>query len=78
MARPTQDWQNRVRGLLRAELGRRNVNYPELVARLAKIGVTESEANIANKLSRGSFNAAFFVQVLDAIGCRVLRLGEDD
>jgi hypothetical protein len=78
MDRPTENWQNRVRGLLRAELGRRNVNYPELVTLLAAIGVKQSEATIANKLSRGSFNAIFMVQVLDAIGCRVLRLKEDD
>lgn len=78
MARPNEEWQDRVRGLLRAELGRRNVSYGELVKRLGAIGVHESESNIANKLSRATFTAAFFVQVLDAIGCRVLRLKEDD
>jgi len=78
MARPTLQWQNRVRGLLRAELARRDIGYKELVERLAAIGVKESESNIANKLARGSFTAAFMVQVLDAIGCRVLRLKEDD
>jgi len=56
------------------ELARRNVTYTELVNRLAAVGVKESEQNIANKLSRGTFTAAFFVQCLDAIGCRTLRL----
>lgn len=78
MARPSQEWQNRVRGLLRAELARRDVSYGELVERLAAIGVKESEQNIANKLSRGTFTAAFMIQCLDAIGCRLLRLKEDD
>ncbi len=74
MVRPAQEWQDRVRGLLRAELARRNVSYRELVEKLAEIGVKESEQNIANKLSRGTFTAAFMVQCLDAIGCRNLRL----
>lgn len=78
MARPPEQWQQRVRGLLKAELARRAISYRELVDRLAAIGVKESEQNIANKLSRGTFTAAFFVQCLDAIGCRTLRLDADD
>ena len=78
MARPTQEWQNRVSGLLRAEIARRNLTYGQLSEMLAEIGVQESESNIANKMSRGTFAAAFMIQVLDAIGCRVLRLKEDD
>jgi hypothetical protein len=78
MARPSQEWQQRVSGLLRAEVARRNLSYRELVGKLAEIGVQESESNIANKFARGTFTAAFLVQCLDAIGCRVLRLREDD
>jgi hypothetical protein len=78
MVRPPERWQQRVRGLLRAELARRNITYTELVNRLAAIGVKESEQNIANKLSRGTFTAAFFVQCLEAIGCRTLRLDGDE
>ena len=78
MVRPSEQWQQRVRGLLKAELARRDVTYTELVSRLAAIGVKETEQNIANKLSRGTFTAAFFVQCLDAIGCRTLRLDADE
>jgi hypothetical protein len=78
MARPTQDWNDRTRGLLRGELARRNIGNRQLVGLLADIGIKASEQNVANKLARGSFNAVFFVQVLDAVGCRVLRLKEDD
>jgi Domain of unknown function (DUF6471) len=77
MARPPLEWQKRVRGLLKAELARRDISYRELVDRLGAIGVKESEQNIANKLSRGTFTAAFMVQCLDAIGCRTLRLDDD-
>src|SRR5438067_3688499 len=75
---PDQKWQNRVKGILKAELARRHISYRDLAEKLATIGVTDNERNIANKLSRGTFTAAFFVQCLDAIGCRTLRLDRDD
>jgi hypothetical protein len=75
---PDQKWQNRVKGILKAELARRHISYRDLAEKLATIGVTDNERNIANKLSRGTFTAAFFVQCLDAIGCRTLRLNEDE
>jgi hypothetical protein len=72
---PTEaEWQARVKGLLKGELKRRGVGYRELAERLGKIGVSESEANIANKISRGGFSAVFLVQCLDAIGCTELRV----
>ncbi|WP_428491788.1 DUF6471 domain-containing protein [Rhodopila sp.] len=70
------EWQNLVKGMLRAELKRRNVGYRELAVKLGEIGVQESERNIANKISRGGFTAVFFVQCLVAVGCHTLRLGE--
>ena len=75
---PDEKWQDRVKGILKAELARRHISYRDLADRLGAIGVKDNERNIANKISRGSFTAAFFVQCLDAIGCRVLRLKEDD
>ena len=72
-----KDWQAQVKGLLKGELKRRNVSYKELVERLAAIGVRDSEQNIANKISRGGFTAVFFVQCLQAIGCKTLRLSEE-
>jgi len=69
-----QQWENKVKGLLKAELKRRNVTYQELVEKLAMLGVTETPENIANKISRGKFTAVFLVQCLEAIGCSVIRL----
>lgn len=71
-----QDWESRVKGLLKAELKRRNVTYPELVEKLSVLGVTETPENIANKISRGKFTAVFMMQCLEAIDCKTLRLGE--
>ncbi len=74
---PEKEWQDRVKGILKAELKRRNVSYRGLAERLEAIGVHETEANIKNKISRGGFTAVFFVQCLVAIGVRDLRLSDD-
>ena len=68
------DWQARVKGLLKAELKRRNVGYRELADKLTAMGAPESEANIKNKISRGGFTAVFLLQCLVAIGCSNLRI----
>jgi hypothetical protein len=68
------DWQTKVKGILKAELKRRNVSYKDLVDKLAAIGVSETEPNIRTKISRGGFTAVFFVQCLEAIGAKELRL----
>ena len=69
-----KEWEDRVKGLLKAELKRRNVTYAELVGKLADLGVMDSEPNIRNKISRGKFTAVFFLQCLEAIGANTLRL----
>jgi hypothetical protein len=72
----SKDWQAQVKGLLKAELKRRNLSYADLAERLATIGVKDSERNISNKISRGSFTAVFFVQCLTAIGCQTINVQE--
>ncbi|MES1974200.1 MAG: DUF6471 domain-containing protein [Pseudomonadota bacterium] len=67
-------WEAKVKGLLKAELKRRNVSYANLVEKLAAIGVVDSEPNIRNKLARGKFTAVFLIQCLEAIGTSTLRL----
>ncbi len=71
-----KDWQDRVKGILKAELKRRNLSYKQLADKLVEIGVHDTETNIKNKISRGGFTAVFFVQCLLAIGCQSLRLEE--
>ena len=69
-----KEWEDRVKGLLKAELKRRNVTYAERVGKLADLGVMDSEPNIRNKISRGKFTAVFLVQCLAAIGAQEVRL----
>ena len=71
---PDKDWQDRVKGLLKAELKRRNIGYRELAEKLTALGIRATELNIKNKISRGGFTAVFFIQCLIAIGCTNLRL----
>jgi Domain of unknown function (DUF6471) len=76
MAAKRKDWQALVKGLLKAELKRRNLSYADLAEKLAAIGVKDSERNISNKIARGSFTAVFFVQCMEAIECRTIHLGD--
>ena len=68
------DWENEVKGLLKAEVKRRNLTYEQLAAKLAEIGVHDSARNIINKINRGTFSAVFFVQCLRAMGCRSVSI----
>jgi Domain of unknown function (DUF6471) len=71
------EWEAKVKGLLKAELKRRNVSYAQLVEKLAAIGVMDSEPNVRNKLSRGKFTAVFLIQCLDAVGASSFQIPRD-
>ena len=70
----TQEYEEKVKNLLKGELKRRGVTYGQLVENLAAIGVVDSERNLNNKISRGGFSGAFLLQCLDAIGVTEVRL----
>jgi hypothetical protein len=72
------DWEARAKALLKAELKRRGITYAELSERLARIGITDSEPNIRNKIARGGFTAQFLLQCLEAVGAKELRLDYGD
>lgn len=72
----TEEYETKAKNILKGELKRRGITYAELVERLGKIGLSETERNIANKISRGGFSAAFFLQCLTAIGAQSLRLDD--
>jgi len=68
------DWTEKTKNLLKAEMKRNGVTYDGLVEKLAKIGVDDTAVNIRNKVARGGFTAVFFVQCLEAMGVREVRL----
>ncbi|MFN0217707.1 MAG: DUF6471 domain-containing protein [Hyphomicrobium sp.] len=69
-------WAEKAKNLLKSELKRRGIGYRDLAEKLSAQGTPETERNLANKISRGGFTAAFFLQCLVAIGCQTLRLEE--
>jgi uncharacterized protein DUF6471 len=72
---PDKDkWVTLSQTILKAELKRKGIGYRELAERLTAMGTPETDRNIANKVSRGGFTAAFFLQCLSAIGVSTLHL----
>lgn len=67
---PTAPYEDRAKNILKAELKRRGITYAKLAEMLSALGAVENERNLANKISRGSFTAAFFMMCMDAIGAR--------
>jgi hypothetical protein len=72
--KPPPSWEDRARRFLKAELARAEIGYRELAERLGKHGMRETEASIANKISRGTFSATFLLAALIAIGAEVVKL----
>ena len=68
------DWQAEVKGMLKAEIKRRNLTYDQLSVKLAEIGVHDTTDNLRVKISRGGFSAVFLIQCLSALGVDNLRL----
>lgn len=67
-------WEAWAKTLVKTELKRRDVTYDQLSAKLKDLGVDETPAAIANKISRGRFTFVFFLQCLKAVGASVVRL----
>lgn len=55
-------------------MARKGFSYGDLATALAEMGVKETEPNLRNKVSRGSFTAAFFFMCLRAMGVETLHL----
>jgi hypothetical protein len=70
----TRLYENKAKNFLKGEIKRRGLTYAQLAERLEAIGVPETERNLANKISRGGFTAAFLIQCLAAIGAHTVRL----
>lgn len=69
-------WAERAKGLIKAELKRRNMTYDDLARKLTESGHSENARNLTNKISRGSFTAGFLLECLVAIGVQSVRLDD--
>ncbi len=70
-------WQKKATNILKAELARRGTTYDQLKEKLAKIGVKRTANSINVKINRGSFSFVFFLQVMNALEAKVLRLEDE-
>lgn len=69
-----QELGERLARYLKAELKRAGLTYDDLAERLSANGMAETKPSIANKLSRGTFSATFFIAVLMETGTPIVRL----
>lgn len=60
--------------IIKVEMKKRQMTYRDLVAALADYGVAEEERNLRNKISRGTFSAAFFFICMGAMKVKSLDL----
>lgn len=75
LAKTEEEWAEKLRAYLKAELKRADVGYVELAKRLKKHGFKdETEASITNKLKRGTFSAIFLLATLAALEAEGVRL----
>ena len=68
--------EGKVSLFIKAEMKRVGLTYEEVAHRLKKHGFNENAASMANKLSRGTFQATFLLAVLAAIGKESVTLSE--
>lgn len=69
-----EEYQSLAKNIIKAELKRHGLTYRDLAERLTEVGLNENERNLANKISRGGFSAVFFLECLDAAGCKQIEL----
>lgn len=60
-------YEEKAKAALRDAMREHGVTINELTERLQAIGVDMSSGAVANKISRGGFSAAFYMQCMDAI-----------
>lgn len=69
-----QEYADRIRRFLKAELKRAEVGYKELAERLNKHGLQETQMSIASKLARGTFSATFLLACLAVLELEGVQL----
>lgn len=71
-----EEWAARASAFLKAEMKKADVTYAEMVKRLKKHGLKETEAGITMKLKRGTFSATFFLACVAALELEQVVLEE--
>lgn len=72
------EWNRTATCLLRAELERRQVSFKDLSRRLKPLGICLEGPQLSNKINRGSFSFAFFLQCMRVLNVDVVRLFDSE
>ncbi|HLZ01675.1 MAG TPA: DUF6471 domain-containing protein [Bradyrhizobium sp.] len=71
-----EEWGQRAAAFLKVEMKKADLTYAEMMKRLKKHGLKETEAGITMKLKRGSFSAIFFLACVAALELEQVVLEE--
>ena len=71
-----QEYADRVRRFIKAELKRAELSYKDLAERLTAHGLEETEVGIASKLARGTFSATFLLACVAVLGLGGISLDD--
>lgn len=66
----TVEFEGRAKDGIRSAMKAAGVTYSELGDRLRAMGIQITDPALENKIARGGFSAAFYLQCLDVLGSR--------
>lgn len=72
------EWEELSRNIIKSELARKGIDYPELSIRLREIGIHDEASNLNSKINRGKFSFTFFLQCMQAIGTETINIGRGE
>ncbi len=61
---------------IRIQMTSKNLRYRDLSERLDKIGVSQGERTLRNKVSKGNLGAQLFLYILIALNLKELKLND--
>lgn len=70
-----EEWNLLATRTIKSVLAKEGIKYHELARRLKQIGVDETQASIASKMSRGTFSFTFVMQVMTVLGISKIEFG---
>lgn len=67
------EYEDKAKALLREHLDKTGNDYASLAEKLNAMGIEITARGVENKISRGSFSAAFLLQCADAVGANLVE-----
>ena len=69
-----EEWNQLAARTIKSVLVKRGMKYHDLARHLKLIGVDETQASIASKMSRGTFSFTFVMQIMNVLEIDYLEL----